>query len=91
MMLSDDRKSHFAHLLCDTLYDDDLVDFTEDSVALRYAKDGIDAFLNELESIDGSVRNKILSLKRGVVEGSPEWDTMYKKYYEEEIQRKNKA
>lgn len=91
MILSDDRKSHFAHLLCDTLYDDDLVDFTEDSVALRYAKDGIDAFLNELESIDGSVRNKILSLKRGVVEGSPEWDTMYKKYYEEEIQRKNKA
>lgn len=91
MMLSDDRKSHFAHLLCDTLYDDDLVDFTEDSVALRYAKDGIDAFLNELESIDGSVRSKILSLKRGVVEGSPEWDTMYKKYYEEEIQRKNKA
>lgn len=91
MMLSDDRKSHFAHLLCDTLYDDDLVDFTEDSVALRYAKDGIDAFLNELESIDDSVRSKILSLKRGVVEGSPEWDTMYKKYYEEEIQRKNKA
>ena len=91
MILSDDRKSHFAHLLCDTLYDDDLVDFTEDAVALRYAKDGIDAFLNELDSIDGSVRSKIMSLKRGVVEGSPEWDTMYKKYYEEEIQRKNKA
>ena len=91
MILSDDRKSHFAHLLCDTLYDDDLVDFTEDSVALRTAKDGIDAFLNELESIDGTVRAKIMSLKRGVTEGSPEWDTMYKKYYEEEIQRKNKA
>lgn len=91
MMLSDDRKSHFAHLLCDTLYDDDLVDFTEDAVALREAKNGIDAFLQELEDIDGSVRTKIQSLKRGVVEGSPEWDTMYKKYYEEEIQRKNKA
>lgn len=91
MMLSDDRKSHFAHLLCDTLYDDDLVDFSDDSAALIIAKDGIDSFLNELESIDDIVRNKILSLKRGVVEGSPEWDTMYKKYYEEEIQRKNKA
>jgi hypothetical protein len=91
MMLSEDRKSHFAHLLCDKLYDDDLVDFADDSAALRAAKDGIDAFLNELDSIDDSVRTKILSLKRGVVEGSPEWDTMYKKYYEEEIQRKNKA
>ncbi len=91
MILSDDRKSHFAHLLCVTLYDDDLVDFTEDGIALREAKNGIDAFLNELESIDGSVRSKILSLKRGVVEGSPEWETLYKKYFEEEIQRKNKA
>lgn len=91
MMLSDDRKSHFAHLLCDTLYDDDLVDFSEDAVALREAKNAIDAFLKEFESIDDIVRNKIMSLKRGVVEGSPEWDTMYKKYSEEEIQRKNKA
>lgn len=91
MILSDDRKSHFAHLLCDTLYDDDLVDFTEDAIALREAKNGIDAFLNELEEIDDSVRSKIMSLKRGVVEGSPEWDTMYKKYFGEEIQRKNKA
>lgn len=91
MILSDDRKSHFAHLLCDKLYDDDLVDFSDDSAALRAAKDGIDAFLNELESIDGMVRSKISSLKRGVVEGSPEWDTMYKKYFEEEIQRKNRA
>jgi hypothetical protein len=91
MILSDDRRSHFAHLLCDTLYDDDLVDFTDDALALREAKNGIESFLNELEAIDGSVRNKILSLKRGVIEGSPEWETLYKKYFEEEIQRKNKA
>lgn len=91
MILSDDRKSHFAHLLCDKLYDDDLADFTEDAVALREAKNGIDSFLQELEDIDDSVRAKVQSLKRGVVEGSPEWDTMYKKYYEEEIKRKNKA
>lgn len=91
MILSDDRKSHFAHLLCDKLYDDDLVDFTEDAVALREAKSGIDSFLQELEDIDDSVRAKVQSLKRGVVEGSPEWDTMYKKYYEEELKRKNKA
>lgn len=90
-MISEDRKSHFAHLLCDKLYDDDLVDYSDDSAALRAAKDGIDAFLNELESIDGFARAKITSLKRGVIEGSPEWDTMYKKYYEEEIQRRNKA
>jgi hypothetical protein len=90
MILSDERKSHFAHLICDTLYDDDLVDFSDDADALRFAKDGIEKFLKEFEQIDDLVRQKVLSLKRGVVEGSPEWDTMYKKYYEEEIKRKNK-
>ncbi len=90
MILSDDRKSHFAHLLCDVLYDDDLADFSDDAAALRLAKDGIENFLKEFEAVDEMVRKKILSLKRGVVEGSPEWDTMYRKYYEEEIKRKNK-
>lgn len=90
-MLSEDRKSHFARLLCDTLYHDDLVDFSDDSAAYVAARNGIDSFLNEIEEIDGFVRSKVQSLKRGVVEGSPEWDTLYKKYYEEEIQRRNKA
>lgn len=91
MILSDDRKSHFAHLITDVLYDDDLVDYTDDAAALRSAKDGIENFCREFEMIDESTRNKILSLKRTVIEGSPEWDTMYKKYYEEEVQRRNKA
>jgi len=91
VILGDERRSHFAHLLCDTLYDDDLVDFTEDSVALLAAKNGIEDFMKEFEALDDLVRQKVLSLKRGVVEGSPEWDTMYKKYYEEELKRKNRT
>jgi hypothetical protein len=89
-MLSEDRKSHFAHLICDVLYDDDLVDYTEDDVALRAAKDGIADFLREFEVINDMVTQKVQSLKRGVIEGSPEWETMYKKYYEEEMKRKGK-
>lgn len=90
MILSDERKSHFAHLICDVLYDDDLVDYSDDAVALRVAKDAIDDFLREFEALDSGVRQKILSLKKTVIEGSPEWDTMYKKYYEEELKRKGK-
>lgn len=91
MILSEDRRSHFAHLICNTLYNDDLVDFTDDAVALRLAKDAIEDFLQEFEALDVAVRNKILSLKRTVIEGSPEWETLYIKYYEEEIQRKGRA
>lgn len=89
MIISDDRRSHFAHLITDNLYDDDLVDFADDSQALRAAKDGIDNFCREFEVLDETVRSKIRSLKRTVIEGSPEWETLYKKYYDEEMQRKN--
>lgn len=89
MILSEDRKSHFAHIITDVLYDDDIVDFSDDSAALRAAKDGIDLFCKEFELVDDSVRSKIMSLKRTVIEGSPEWETLYKKYYEEALSRKN--
>lgn len=88
MILSDERKSHFAHLICDVLYDDDLVDYTDDAVALRVAKDAIENFVQEFEKLDAVVRQKVMSLKRTVIEGSPEWETLYKKYYEEELKRK---
>lgn len=89
MILSEDRKSHFAHIITDALYDDDLVDFADDSNALRAAKDGIEAFCKEFEDVDDIVRKKVMSLKRTVMEGTPEWETMYRKYYEEELKRKN--
>ena len=35
MILSEDRQTHWAHLLTDGVYDEDLVDFTDDDQALR--------------------------------------------------------
>lgn len=84
MILSEERQSHWAHLITDGVYNDDLVDFTDDDQALRAAKRAIAEFIKEDEDIDAKARAKVSSLKRGVVEGSPEWDILYKKYYEEE-------
>ena len=33
-------------------------------------------------------KKMVASLKRGVVEGSPEWDVMYRKYFEEELNKR---
>jgi len=88
MMISEDRQSHLAHMILNALYDDDLVDFTDEDVAIRVAKKAIADFVKEDEDIDQLVRDKVGSLKRGVVEGSPEWDIMYRKYYEEERNRR---
>ena len=84
MIISDERQIHLAHIVTDGVYNDDLVDFTDDDIALRAAKVAIAQFVKEDQEIDRKAREKVASLKRGVVEGSPEWDILYRKYYEEE-------
>ena len=84
MILSEERQTHWAHLLTDGVWGDDIVDFTDDDHALRSAKRAIALFIKEEMEIDEAAKAKVASLKRGVVEGSPEWDVMYRKYYEEE-------
>lgn len=86
-MLSEDRKTHFAHLIVDGIWNDDLVDYSDEDEAIRVAKRAVVKFVAEFAQIDGKVRNSIETLKRNVPEGSPEWDVLYNKYFEEELKR----
>ena len=88
MIISEDRQSHLARILVDGIWNDDLVDYSDDDAALRLAKKGLAKFVAEGEEIDKQVRDKLVSLRRGVVEGSPEWDVLYGKYYDEEMVRR---
>ena len=88
MIITEDRQSYLAHIITDAIWNDDLVDYSDDDLALRVAKKAIAEFVKEDEIIDQKARDKVASLKRGVIEGSPEWDILYKKYYEEERNRK---
>ncbi len=87
-ILSDERLSHIARLVVDGIWDDDLVDYNDDDAALRAAKKGLADFVKIISEVDSSARAKVASLKRGVVEGSPEWDVLFSKYFEEELQRR---
>ena len=91
MILSEDRQTHWAHLLTDGIWNDDLVDYSDEDQALRIAKLAIVAFVKEHEDIDQRAKAKVASLKRGVTEGTPEWDIMYKKYYEEERSKRGQG
>lgn len=91
MILTEERQTHLAHVIADTIWDDDMVDFTDDEVAIRMAKKAIADFVKEDQAIDEAARTKVSSLKRNVVEGSPEWDILYKKYYEEERNRRGQS
>ncbi len=91
MIITEDRQSHLARVITDAIWDDDLVDYSDDEMALRFAKKAIAEFVKEDEEVDARARQTVMNLKRGVVEGSPEWDILYKKYYEEERGRRGKG
>jgi hypothetical protein len=84
MIISEDRQAALARKITDDIWNADLVDYTDEDLAFRVAKKAIAEFVKDDEEVDRRAREKVASLKRGVVEGSPEWDVMYKKYYEEE-------
>lgn len=85
MILSEERQSHLAHVIIDGIWNDDIVEYTDEDAALRIAKKAIVEWVKEEDNLDQTVREKVSSLKRNVIEGTPEWDVMYSKYYEEEM------
>ena len=47
----------------------------------------LEELLHQEEKIDVAARQKIESQKRTILEGSQEWDILYRKYYNEEVKK----
>ena len=92
-MLSEDKISHLSHIMLNRLYDLDLIDIDEDEEAAirREIKRTIVGELKIGEEIEQIVRKKLLSLSKKLIEGSSEWEVLYKKYYREEEIKKGRA
>ncbi len=92
MTLSDEKISHLSHVLFNGMVDRDLIDpLVEDGKVRREIKRSIVSFLRISEDIDSAVRKKLQSFSRKIVEGSPEWEVLYKKFYKEEAARRGMA
>jgi len=91
MRLSEDRISHISHLIQDMLIRNRNIDvlLTEERV-LREIKRTIADELKFEDEADEAARRTIQSLSRKVPEGSREWDVLYRKYVEEEMNRRRK-
>ena len=87
--LSDDRINYLAHQIHTTLTQGGKGHYANSDRALKDIKRVLIDSLKADEAIDATVRDKITRLKRGVVEGSPEWEILYRKYFEEELSKKN--
>jgi hypothetical protein len=88
MRISRDKVNKLAHAVTDALADMDQVEFVEDrnSVRLEVRRIMEELLLQEAK-IDAEARRKIESQKRTILEGSQEWDILYRKYYNEEVKK----
>ena len=88
MRLTREKSIRLSHLITDLLVASDDVEFVEDRDTIRQkVLQILQDLLKEEEAMDGEVRKKISSQKKEVLEGSEEWDLLYRKYYAEEMRR----
>ena len=86
MRLSHEKIVHISHLLLDELLEDDRVDYHgEESEVRQRIVALLKAEMEKEDALEEAIRRKIESQKRPVPEGSPEWELLYRKYYDEEL------
>jgi len=86
--LSRDKMNKLAHTVADALAEIESVDFLEDRNTIRMETRRIlEELLKEEEKIDNTARQKIESQRRTILEGTQEWDILYRKYYNEEVKK----
>jgi len=88
MRINRDKLNKLAHTVADTLADIDAVGFNEDRNTIRQeARKALEALLMEEARIDAAARQKIASQRKIILEGSQEWDILYRKYYNDEVKK----
>jgi len=89
--LSRDKTIRLSHLILNYMNQDEDVEFFADPQEIRqHIIHLISEEMKVDEAIDALVRRKIESQKRAIVEGSDEWDVVYRKYFEEEAGKHRK-
>ena len=88
MRISRDKVNKLAHVIADTLAEIPEAEFMEDRNTIRQeARKILEMLLTDETKIDAAARGKISSQQRIILEGSQEWDILYRKYYNDEVKR----
>ena len=88
MRISRDKLNKLAHTVADTLAEIPECDFLEDRNTIRQeARKALEKLLMEEIKLDAAARQKIASQRKIIVEGSQEWDILYRKYYNDEVKK----
>ncbi len=92
MILSDEKVSHLSHLILNHMKTPAHGRLkTDEAVVLREIKRLLVLELKVEAEVDASVRRKLASYSRPLSEGTTEWETMYRKSFEEEMRKRKKS
>jgi len=92
MRLSHDKIIHLSHLIIDALDKDEQVEFKEEKNKVR--NEIVRIIIQELkkdEELEARARQRIKAMKKDIPEGGQEWDILFRKYYEAEVQKHRKV
>ena len=88
MRISPDKLNKLAHTVADTLAEIDQVGFLEDRNTIRQeARKALTTLLTDEARIDTAARLKIANQRKIILEGSQEWEILYRKYYNDEVRK----
>ena len=86
--ISREKVNKLAHAVADALATIENVDFLEDRNTIRQeTRKILEQMLAQEAKIDAAARQKIENQRRTILEGSQEWDILYRKYYNEEVKK----
>ena len=88
MRLTEERVLYLARESLDRLRKEGLAEIDNFALALRQARELIAEWAEKGDDVDAVVRRKIMSIKRGIVEGSNEWNILFRRYRDEELRKR---
>jgi uncharacterized protein len=92
MKLSESRILWLARESLSRMRDEGLAEVPNFALALRQGRELVAEWVEKGDdAADLAARRKIASLKRGVVEGTPEWNILFRRYRDEELRKKGPA
>ena len=88
MRLTREKIVRISHQLVDLLVQSNEVEFVEDRDTIRqHVVQTMTNVLKGEEKVEVEVRKRITSQKKEILEGSEEWDVLFRKYYSDELRR----
>jgi uncharacterized protein len=88
MRLTREKLVRISHQIIDLLVQTNEVEFVEDRDTIRqHMVQTMTSVLKEEEKVELEVRKRITSQKKEILEGSEEWDVLFRKYYSDELRR----